>query len=91
MDIDKAKYIEQELTKVTNYWLSVGLLLGALVIRNGKLVLTPRGRYHWVVLMGTLFSVVGDYRNLHASIDTTTVLLPKSRSRPIYNLKWASS
>ena len=43
------------------------LLTGALVIRDGKLVLTRRGRYYWVVLMGTMFSVVGDYRNTYSS------------------------
>lgn len=46
------------------------LSIGALVIRNGKLVLTRRGRYYWVIIMGTLFSVVGDYRNIHMSSDS---------------------
>ena len=32
MDQDKDRYIEQELTKITNFWLSVGLVLGAFVI-----------------------------------------------------------
>ncbi len=32
IDQDKNKYIEQELTKITNFWLSVGLVLGAFVI-----------------------------------------------------------
>ena len=42
------------------------MLLGALVIRDGQLVLTRRGRYYWVILMGTLFAVVGDYREAYA-------------------------
>ena len=32
MEQDKDSYIEQELTKITNFWLSVGLVLGAFVI-----------------------------------------------------------
>jgi hypothetical protein len=32
MEQDKDRYIEQELTKITNFWLSVGLVLGAFVI-----------------------------------------------------------
>ncbi|NWF76595.1 MAG: hypothetical protein HXY53_08550, partial [Nitrospirae bacterium] len=32
MDQYKNNYIEQELTKITNFWLSVGLVLGAFVI-----------------------------------------------------------
>jgi len=65
--------------KVGNhFWLFLGgellflLLTGALVVRDGKLVLTHKGRYYWVILMGTLFSVVGDYRNMHASSDDST-------------------
>lgn len=50
------------------------LLTGALVIRDGKLVLTRRGRYYWVVLMGTMFSVVGDYRNTYSSSDNSTLV-----------------
>ena len=56
-----------------HFWLFLGgellflFLAGALVIHHGKLMLTRKGRYYWVILMGTLFSVVGDYRNAHAS------------------------
>ena len=67
--------------KVGNhFWLFLGgellflLLMGALVVRDGKLVLTRKGRYYWVILMGTLFSVVGDYRNMYASSDESTLL-----------------
>jgi coproporphyrinogen III oxidase-like Fe-S oxidoreductase len=49
------------------------LLIGALVIRHGKLVLTRKGRYFWVILMGTMFSAVGDYRNAYASSDEATL------------------
>ena len=41
----------------------------AVAIRNNNIVLTPKGRYYWVVLMRTLFSVVGDYRNIRISSD----------------------
>jgi len=48
------------------------LLLGALVIRDGNLVLTRKGRYYWAILMGTMFSVVGDYRNTYTSLEDPT-------------------
>jgi len=75
------------------FWLFLGgellflFLMGALVLRDGKLVLTRKGRYYWVILMGTMFSVLGDYRNMHASSDDSTVLfrkfVPLSRPRQI--------
>ncbi|UCF16828.1 MAG: coproporphyrinogen III oxidase family protein [Phycisphaerales bacterium] len=77
--------------KVGNhFWLFLGsellflLLIGAIVIRDGKLVLTRRGRYYWVILMGTLFSVVGDYRDMCSSSDDSKFVLQKSGplSRP---------
>ncbi|MFC1761370.1 coproporphyrinogen III oxidase family protein [Planctomycetota bacterium] len=52
------------------------LLTGALVIRDSRLVLTRKGRYYWVILMGTLFSVVGDYRDMYASSDDSIVDQP---------------
>lgn len=87
--------------KVGNhFWLFLGgellflLLMGALVIRDGKLVLTRKGRYYWVILMGTMFSVVGDYRNMYASSDDSTLLFQKfvhlSRPRQIRNIRVAS-
>ena len=79
-----------------HFWLFLGgellflLLTGALVIRNGKLVLTRKGRYYWVILMGTLFSVVGDYRDTYAPSDHSTVLfrkfVPLSRPRQACNI-----
>jgi len=66
------------------------LSTGALVIRDGRIMLTRKGQYYWVVLMGTLFSVVGDYRNVRSSSDDSAVALPKlapsSRSRQICNV-----
>jgi coproporphyrinogen III oxidase-like Fe-S oxidoreductase len=62
------------------YWLFLGgellflSLMGALVVRDGRLVLTRKGRYYWVILMGTLFSVVGDYRNMYTSSDDSTLV-----------------
>ena len=35
------------------------------VFRNGNIVLTAKGRYCWLSIMRTLFSTLGDYRDLH--------------------------
>ncbi len=88
--------------KVGNhFWLFLGgellflLLIGALVVRDGKLVLTRKGRYYWVILMGTLFSVVGDYRDTYAPSDDSTLLfrkfVPLSKPRQICNIRVSSS
>ena len=88
--------------KVGNhFWLFLGgellflLLMGALVVRDGKLVLTRKGRYYWVILMGTLFSVVGDYRNMYSSSDDSTLafrkFVPLSKPRQICNIRVSSS
>jgi coproporphyrinogen III oxidase-like Fe-S oxidoreductase len=66
-----------------HFWLFLGsellflLLTGALVVRSGKLVLTRKGRYYWVIMMGTMFSVVGDYRDMCASPDDSTRSIPE--------------
>jgi coproporphyrinogen III oxidase-like Fe-S oxidoreductase len=66
-----------------HFWLFLGgellflLLTGALVVRGGKLVLTRKGRYYWVNMMGTMFSVVGDYRDMCASSDDSTRSIPE--------------
>ena len=44
----------------------------AVTFRDNTIVLTPRGRYYWVILMRTLFSVVGDYREIRASLDAVS-------------------
>ena len=41
----------------------------AIALRDNKIVLTPKGRYYWVSLMRTFFSVVGDYRDRRISLD----------------------
>ncbi|MHC4226378.1 MAG: coproporphyrinogen III oxidase family protein [Planctomycetota bacterium] len=84
-----------------HFWLFLGgellflLLIGALVVRDGKLVLTRKGRYYWVILMGTLFSVVGDYRNMYSSSDHSTLVfrkvVPLSRPRQICDVGVSSS
>ena len=67
----------------THFWPYLGgellflLLTGALVVRDGKLVLTRKGRYYWVILLGTLFSVVGDYRNMCSSLDDSATVPQK--------------
>ncbi len=37
----------------------------AAVFRDNNIVLTPRGRYYWLTIMRTLFSTLGDYRDVH--------------------------
>jgi coproporphyrinogen III oxidase-like Fe-S oxidoreductase len=84
-----------------NYWVFLGgellflLLMGALVVCDGRLVLTRKGRYYWVVLMGTLFSVVGDYRNMYSSSEDSTLVfrecVPLSRPRQTRNIRVLSS
>jgi coproporphyrinogen III oxidase-like Fe-S oxidoreductase len=85
----------------SHFWLFLGgellflLLIGALVLRDGKFVLTRKGRYYWVILMGTMFSVVGDYRNMYSSSDDSTPvfreLAPSSSPREICNIAAPSS
>ena len=85
----------------SRFWLFPGgellflLLIGALVVRDGKLVLTRKGRYYWVILMGTLFSVVGDYRNMCSSPDDSPLVfrefVPLSRPRQVHNIRVPSS
>jgi len=87
--------------KVGNhFWLFLGgellslLLTGALVLHDGKIALTRKGRYYWVILMGTMFSAVGDYRDTHAPSDDSILLFPKyvplSKPRQIYNIRVSS-
>ncbi len=45
---------------------------GAITFKNNSIQLTPRGRYYWVILMRSLFSVVGDYRQAQMSLNTVT-------------------
>jgi menaquinone C8-methyltransferase len=60
-------------------WLSCDFLFllanGAIVFRDGSIVLTPKGRYCWVILMRTLFSIVGDYRDKHIPSDPPQLVL----------------
>ena len=41
----------------------------AITFQNNSITLTAKGRYYWVVLMRTLFSVTGDYRDIRTSLD----------------------
>ncbi len=45
---------------------------GAITFKNNSIKLTPRGQYYWVILMRSLFSVVGDYRQTQMSLNTLT-------------------
>jgi len=37
----------------------------AAVFRDNNIVLTAKGRYYWLSIMSTLFSTLGDYRDVH--------------------------
>jgi hypothetical protein len=84
-----------------HFWLFLGgellflRLIGAIVLRDGKLTLTRKGRYYWGILMGTLFSVVGDYRDMHSVSDDSALVFrefaPLSRSKQIRNIGVPSS
>ena len=41
----------------------------AIKFQGSNIILTPRGRYYWVILMRTVFSVAGDYRDMRISSD----------------------
>jgi coproporphyrinogen III oxidase-like Fe-S oxidoreductase len=41
-------------------------MIRAVAFRDNNFILTPKGRYYWVILMRTLFSVVGDHRDTYA-------------------------
>lgn len=60
------------------FYLCGGLLFlfitRAVTFRDNTIILTPKGRYYWVILMRTLFSVVGDYRETHASLDAVSLI-----------------
>jgi len=84
-----------------HFWLFLGgelvflLLMGAIVVRNGQFMLTRKGRYYWMILMGTMFSVVGDYRNMYSSPQdsalTSPGFAPLSKPRQIYDIGVPSS
>jgi len=73
------------------------LTIGAIVICDGKIILTRRGRYYWVIILGTLFSVVGDYRNKYmssdsdASVATIRDIVPSNRTDQICEIGVYSS
>ena len=46
------------------------LAIRAITFQDNNIILTARGRYYWLIIMRTFFSVVGDYRNIHTSSDT---------------------
>ncbi|MHC4911815.1 MAG: coproporphyrinogen III oxidase family protein [Planctomycetota bacterium] len=41
----------------------------SVTFRGNNIILTPRGRYYCLMLMRTLFSIVGDFREMRASLD----------------------
>jgi coproporphyrinogen III oxidase-like Fe-S oxidoreductase len=56
------------------WWLGKEVLFllgtGGAVLRGGRIVLTAKGRYWWLVIMRTLFSTLGDYRDMHIHENT---------------------
>jgi coproporphyrinogen III oxidase-like Fe-S oxidoreductase len=42
----------------------------AIRFRDNHIILTPTGRYYCLILMRTLFSIVGDFREVQSSLDT---------------------
>jgi coproporphyrinogen III oxidase-like Fe-S oxidoreductase len=44
-------------------------------LRDNRIVLTPKGQYYCLMLMRTLFSVVGDYRDMRVSSDAVSSVL----------------
>ena len=43
----------------------------SVIFRNNNIVLTPKGQYYCLMLMRTFFSIVGDYRDMCTSSDTS--------------------
>jgi coproporphyrinogen III oxidase-like Fe-S oxidoreductase len=62
-------------------WLELLFLLitRSATFHDNNITLTPRGRYYWVILMRTLFSLVGDHRAIYTSLDTAAALNSPAR------------
>jgi coproporphyrinogen III oxidase-like Fe-S oxidoreductase len=65
--------------KFGNYfWLGLSLELlfllatRAVTFRDNSILLTPKGQYYYLILMRTLFSIVGDYRDMRTSRDAVS-------------------
>ncbi len=44
----------------------------SVTFRDNNIILTPRGRYYYLILIRNFFSIVGDYRNIRASLDAVS-------------------
>jgi len=44
------------------------LVTRSITFRDNNIVLTPKGRYYWVILMRTFFSIMDDYRQMHIDL-----------------------
>ena len=51
--------------------LSFLFITRSVTFRDNNIMLTPRGRYYCLILMRTLFSIVGDFREMRASSDAS--------------------
>jgi len=60
------------------FWLGLGpellflLAIQAMTFRDKSVLLTPRGRYYCLMLMRNFLSMVGDYREIRASLDAVS-------------------
>jgi coproporphyrinogen III oxidase-like Fe-S oxidoreductase len=45
----------------------------SIIFKDDNIILTPRGRYFWVILMRSIFAVTGDYRETRARLDALAV------------------
>ena len=43
----------------------------SVIFKDNNIILTPKGQYYCLVLMRTLFSIVGDYRDMRTSLDAS--------------------
>ncbi|MHC4115051.1 MAG: coproporphyrinogen III oxidase family protein [Planctomycetota bacterium] len=56
------------------------LAAGAVTFRDSSILLTPKGRYYYLIIMRTLFSIVGDYRDMRASLDAEKLMVNARRN-----------
>lgn len=58
----------------SHFWLYLSrellflLVTRSITFRDNKIVLTPKGRYYWLILMRTFFSIMDDYRQMRIDL-----------------------
>lgn len=53
----------------------------AAIFKGDNITLTPKGQYYCLVIMRTLFSIVGDYRDMRTSLDASV----GAKNKPLQN------